>query len=51
MDGGLTWVLAVNLVVWTGLFLYLLRLHRRLRRLERTAAAATNPPAGEETVR
>jgi CcmD family protein len=45
MDGGLGWVLAVNLVVWTGLFLYLVRLHRQLRALERSAGA------GEETGR
>lgn len=38
------WVLAVNLVVWTGLFLYLLRLHRQLRALEHRGA-------GEETDR
>lgn len=44
MDGGLGWVLAVNLVVWTGLFLYLLRLHRQLRGLERRGG-------GEETGR
>lgn len=31
------WVLAVNLVVWTGLFLYLLRIHRQLRALEHRA--------------
>jgi CcmD family protein len=38
MDGGMGWVLAVNLVVWTGLFFYLLRLHRQLRALELRAA-------------
>jgi CcmD family protein len=27
---GIGWVVAANLVVWTGLFLYLLRLDRRL---------------------
>jgi len=27
---GIVWVMAANLVVWTGLFLYLLRLDRRL---------------------
>jgi CcmD family protein len=27
-------IVAVNLVIWTGLFLYLLRLGARLRRLE-----------------
>lgn len=37
MDG-MGWVLAVNLVVWTGLFLYLLRLHRQLRALEHRGA-------------
>jgi CcmD family protein len=46
IDAGLGWVLAVNLVVWTGLFLYLLRLHRQLRALERSSAGA-----GEETER
>ncbi len=28
--GGIGWVMAANLVVWTGLFLYMLRLDRRL---------------------
>ena len=28
-SGGPGWVVAVNLVIWTGLFLYLLRLDRR----------------------
>jgi CcmD family protein len=32
--GGLGWILVVNLVIWTGLFLYLLRLGRRLRDME-----------------
>lgn len=31
---GIVWVMAANLVVWTGLFLYLLRLDRRLRERE-----------------
>ena len=30
------WIVAVNLVIWTGLFLYLLRLGKRLREVERT---------------
>jgi CcmD family protein len=30
------WIVAVNLVIWTGLFLYLLRLGKRLREMERT---------------
>lgn len=33
--GGLGWILIVNLVIWTGLFLYLLRLGKSLRDLER----------------
>jgi CcmD family protein len=30
VSGGPAWVVAVNLVIWSGLFLYLLRLERRL---------------------
>ncbi len=33
-DGGVTWVAAVNLIIWTGLFLYLLGLERKVRRSE-----------------
>lgn len=29
------WVVAVNLVIWTGVFLYLLRLGKRLREMEK----------------
>jgi CcmD family protein len=29
------WILAVNLIIWTGIFLYLLRLNRKLRDLEK----------------
>ncbi len=29
-----TWIVAINLIIWTGLFLYLLRLSSKLRRLE-----------------
>lgn len=32
--GGLGWIFAVNLIIWTGLFLFLLRIDRRLARLE-----------------
>jgi CcmD family protein len=35
VNGGIGWVVAVNLIIWTGLFLYLLRLGKRLRSLER----------------
>ena len=31
-DGG---IVAVNLIIWTGLFLYLLRLGRRVKDMER----------------
>ncbi len=31
------WVVAVNLVIWGGIFLYLLSLHRRLKGLERAS--------------
>jgi CcmD family protein len=34
-NGGVIWVVAVNLVIWTGLFVYLLRLGTRLRDLEK----------------
>jgi CcmD family protein len=40
--GGLGWILIVNLVIWTGLFLYLLRLGKRLRALEREAGPTEN---------
>ena len=33
--GGIGWVAAVNLVIWTGLFLYLLRLEAKVRDLEK----------------
>ncbi|HXU43923.1 MAG TPA: CcmD family protein [Thermoanaerobaculia bacterium] len=35
--GGLGWIFAVNLIVWTGLFVYLLRLGRRIAQLESTS--------------
>ncbi|MEZ5312181.1 MAG: CcmD family protein [Thermoanaerobaculia bacterium] len=31
-SGGPGWVVAVNLVIWTGIFLYLLRLEGRFHR-------------------
>lgn len=33
--GDTTWVMAVNLVIWTGLFLYLLHLNKKIRELEK----------------
>jgi CcmD family protein len=33
--GGPAWVTAVNLVIWTGLVLWLFRLDRKIRDLER----------------
>jgi CcmD family protein len=35
MSEGVLWVAAANLVIWTGLFLYLLRLDGKLRTLEK----------------
>ena len=29
------WILGVNLIIWTGIFLYLLHLNRKLRDLEK----------------
>jgi CcmD family protein len=34
-NGGIGWVVAVNLIIWTGLFVYLLRLGKRLREMEK----------------
>jgi len=33
-EGGVMWVAAVNLIIWSGLFLYLLSLGRKIRRSE-----------------
>jgi CcmD family protein len=32
-SGNVEWVMLVNLIIWTGLFLYLLRLDRKVRAL------------------
>lgn len=40
MGDGLGWVLLVNLVLWTGLFLYMLRLGRSLAAAEGRAGTA-----------
>ena len=34
IEGGIGWVAAVNVIIWTGLFLYLLRLRARVKALE-----------------
>ena len=36
-SGGILWVAAANLVIWTGIFLYLMRLERRLVDSEKKA--------------
>jgi CcmD family protein len=36
VSGDIQWVMAVNLIIWTGLFLYLRYLDRKLRHVERT---------------
>ena len=33
--GGPVWVTAVNLVIWTGIVLYLVRLDRKVEKLEK----------------
>ena len=33
--GSEAFIVAVNLIIWTGLFLYLLRLGKRLRKMEK----------------
>jgi CcmD family protein len=33
--GSEVFIVAVNLIIWTGLFLYLLRLGKRLREMEK----------------
>jgi CcmD family protein len=33
--GGNGWIVAVNLIIWTGLFVYLLRLGKKLGPLEK----------------
>lgn len=33
-SGSIEWVMVVNLIIWTGLFLYLRRLDRKVRALE-----------------
>jgi len=52
VSGGIQWVMVVNLIIWTGLFLYLRRLDGKLRALESlpqesaaTAPANTAAPA------
>ena len=34
-EGGVMWVAAVNLIIWTGLFLYLLNIERKIRQREK----------------
>lgn len=34
-DGGMLWIAAVNLIIWTGLFVYLLRLDRKISQREK----------------
>lgn len=35
VEGGIETVLVVNLIIWTGLFVYLLRLHKKVRDMEK----------------
>ena len=35
MLGDNTWIIAVNLIIWTGLFLYVMLLNKKIRDLEK----------------
>jgi CcmD family protein len=35
VGGGIGWVATVNVIIWTGLFLYLRYLNRKVRELEK----------------
>ena len=35
LSGATTGVVVVNLIIWTGIFLWLLRLNRRVREMEK----------------
>ena len=48
ITGGIGWVVAVNLIIWTGLVLYLLRLDGRLRSLEPLGTAWACPGISTE---
>lgn len=39
-NDGTLWLAAVNLIIWTGLFLYLLRIERKLDRAAREQESA-----------
>lgn len=43
-SGSIEWVMAVNLIIWTGLFLYLRRLDRKVRALEGLGASEPLEP-------
>jgi CcmD family protein len=45
VSGSIHWVMVVNLVIWTGIFLYLRRLDRRLDRTARDLETARQPKA------
>jgi len=46
VSGSIHWVMVVNLVIWTGIFLYLWRLDRRLDRTVRELETATHKSHG-----
>jgi CcmD family protein len=41
MKEGLNFILAVNLIIWSGLAIYLFILDRKMRKLEKTLPDAT----------
>ena len=48
VSGSIHWVMVVNLVIWTGIFLYVRRLDRRLDRTVRELET-TRQPLGAPT--
>ncbi|HEV3457411.1 MAG TPA: CcmD family protein [Thermoanaerobaculia bacterium] len=51
VSGSIHWVMVVNLVIWTGIFLYLRRLDRRLDRTARDLETARQPKAAPPSER
>jgi CcmD family protein len=48
VSGSIHWVMVVNLVIWTGIFLYLRRLDRKLREVETARQPHGASPAESE---
>lgn len=51
VSGGIEWVMVVNLIIWTGLFLYLRRLDRRLDHAVRSLGSLPSLDIAQEPAR